>query len=173
MGIHEALTRHGPLRAGNPERALSEFIIVAPQMPVRGDVWYRYAENVRAILTLVLQQHGGDAERAYLTGFSFGGNGVFDLTLLQPNQWAALWAVDPTRAPARNPPVPVWLSVGEIARHRQREFIQALALDPAAESGNGQRVYLDEGEDHVGSARLAYSDERIYRWLLSHRSNAR
>ena len=30
----------------------------------------------------------------------------------------------------------------------------------------------DEGEDHVGSARLAYSDVRTYSWLLSHRVKA-
>ena len=27
-------------------------------------------------------------------------------------------------------------------------------------------VWADDGEDHVGSARLAYADEGIYRWLL-------
>ncbi len=115
----------------------------------------------------MLEQHAGDARRAYLTGFSFGGNGVFDLALLQPDTWAALWAVDPTRPPANDPCVPVWLSIGEIARSRQRGFITALGLEPATDSGNGARVYLDEGEDHVGSARVAYSDRRIYSWLLS------
>ena len=108
MDIHDALTLHGPLRARNPTRALSSFMIVAPQMPVRGDVWFRYADNVRAILATVLEEHGGDANRAYLTGFSFGGNGVFDVALLQPKTWAALWAVDPTRPSAEDPRAPVW-----------------------------------------------------------------
>lgn len=165
--MEEALTRHGPLRRGNPAAALSPFIIVAPQLPVRGDVWFRYADAVRAILTRVLEQHAGDARRAYLTGFSFGGNGVFDLALLQPNTWAALWAVDPTRPPATDPRAPVWLSIGDFARDRKQGFIQALSLQSAAADGDTPRVYLDEGEDHVGSARLAYSDEQIYSWLLS------
>jgi hypothetical protein len=73
-----------------------------------------------------------------------------------------LWAVDPTRVPANDPREPVWFSIGEVARHWTRGFIEKLALQPAAESGNGARVYLDQGEDHVGSARLAYSDPRIY-----------
>ena len=172
MEIHDALTRHGPLRSGNPAATLGQFIIVAPQMPVRGDVWYRYADAVGVILQRVLEQHAGDAQRAYLTGFSFGGNGVFDLALLQPNRWAALWAVDPTRVPERDPHAPVWLSFGEVARYRKRGFIQALGLAPAAQTSNAPRVYLDEGEDHVGSARLAYRDERIYSWLLANRASA-
>ena len=82
MPMQDALTRHGPLRPGNSSSALRPFIVVAPQMPVRGDVWYRYAEHVRAIVKQVHEQHGGDPLRTYLTGFSFGGNGVFDLALL-------------------------------------------------------------------------------------------
>jgi hypothetical protein len=169
MDIQDALTRHGPLRPGNTVRAVEEFIIVAPQMPTRGDVWHRYADAVRVILRQVRQRHGGDPRRTYLTGFSFGGNGVFDLALLQPHTWAALWAVDPTRVPTRNPERPVWLSFGEVARRRKHGFIQALGLRPVGESPDGDRVYLDEGADHVGSATRAYQDERIYAWLLSKR----
>lgn len=168
MPIEKALTLHGPLRPGNPPAALAPFIIVAPQMPVRGDLWLRYAAHVRAILTEILENHRGHAQRAYLTGFSFGGNGVFDLALAQPNTWAALWPVDPTRVPERDPNAPVWLSFGEVARYRKRGFIQALELQPN-ETADAARVYLDEGEDHVGSARLAYKDERIYSWLLAQR----
>jgi predicted peptidase len=167
LDIQDALTRHGPLRPGNPGRAVGEFIIVAPQLPTRGDVWHRYADAVRVIRRQVHQRYGGDPQRTYLTGFSFGGNGVFDLALLQPDIWAALWAVDPTRVPTRNPERPVWLSFGEVARHRKHGFIQALDLRPILESADADRVYLDEGADHVGSATLAYQDERIYSWLLS------
>ena len=167
LRIDDALTRHGPLRSDNSVEALNGFIIVAPQMPVRGDVWHRYAETVWAILRRTLEEHGGDTQRAYLTGFSFGGNGVFDLALLQPKAWVALWSIDPTRVPHRSPSAPVWLSFGAVARHQKRSFIQALRLEPASQTPDAPRVYLDEGEDHVGSARLAYNDERIYTWLLA------
>ena len=173
MDIHDALTRHGPLRADNPAETLNKFIIVAPQMPVRGDLWCRYADAVRTILRRIVERHAGDLQRAYLTGFSFGGNGVFDFALLQPNTWAALWAVDPTRVPERDPNAPVWLSFGEVARARKRGFIQALGLEPEAQTSDAARVYLDEGEDHVGCARLAYRDERIYSWLLAQRLGTR
>ena len=167
--IQDALTRHGPLRPGNPLDALTPFIIVAPQMPVRGDAWHRYADAVREIVKEVHEEHGGDAQRTYLTGFSFGGNGVFDLALLQPHTWAALWAVDPTRVPGRDPAAPVWLSIGEISRYRTRVFTSALRLRAADGEAASDRVYKDQDADHVGSATLAYRDERIYSWLLTKR----
>jgi hypothetical protein len=166
--IRGALTMHGPLRPGSAEAATRDFIVVAPQLPERGDLWHRHADDVRRIVADVRAAHGGDARRSYLTGFSFGGNGVFDLALLQPDLWAALWAVDPTRVPRHDPGRPTWLSFGAIARRGKEAFIRALALQPAAgPSPQGDRLYLDEGAGHVGSAALAYADERIYRWLLS------
>ena len=43
MEIHRALTLHGPLRPGNPPVVRERFIVVAPQLPLRGDLWHRYA----------------------------------------------------------------------------------------------------------------------------------
>ncbi|HET7363635.1 MAG TPA: prolyl oligopeptidase family serine peptidase [Burkholderiales bacterium] len=72
-----------------------EFIVLAPQLPRAGDLWHRYADDVRALVADVCAKQAVDAARLYLTGFSYGGNGVFDLGLAQPDLWAALWAVDP------------------------------------------------------------------------------
>ncbi len=167
MEIHRALTLHGPLRPGNPPIATERFVVVAPQLPARGDLWLRSADAVREIVRRVQAEHGGDPRRTYLTGFSFGGNGVFDVALAQPGVWAALWSVDPTRVPPRDPGLPVWLSSGEISRRRQGAFNAALGLHPTGPGGPGDRVYTDEGLDHVGTATLAYRDENIYRWLLA------
>lgn len=151
--------------------------MIAPQLPFAGDIWHRYAGEVRAVIDAAVERHGGDARRRYLTGFSFGGNGVFDLALLQPDFWAALWPVDPTplwpvdptRVPSSDPGCPIWLSFGEVARQRKAAFIHALRLEPARPARQGERLYLDQGEDHVGSARRAYGDETIYSWLLGKR----
>ena len=115
----------------------------------------------------VQQQFNGDPTRTFLTGFSFGGNGVFDLALAQPGTWSAIWAVDPTRVPPRRPVMPIWLSFGEIARHRKQIFIDVLDLKPAGVDPSAPGVFDDTGQDHVGSARLAYQSEQIYRWLLA------
>lgn len=165
--IRRALTKHGPLRPDGAPRVVDEFLMVAPQLPARGDLWSRYADAVGRIVGEVHERHGGDPARSYLAGFSFGGNGVFDLGLAQRGSWAALWAVDPTRVPADDPGCPVWLSFGEVARSRKSGFVQRLLLREADAAPDGDRVYTDRGEDHVGSATSACREERVYRWLLS------
>jgi poly(3-hydroxybutyrate) depolymerase len=165
--IHAAMTKHGPLRPGSAPAAMRDFIVVAPQLPRMGDHWHRHAGDVLHMVEGVRDEHGGDARRTYLTGFSFGGNGVFDLALLQPGAWAALWPVDPTRVPGEDPGLPVWLSIGGVARRLKHAFVDALRLHPAAGAApHGPRIWEDEGQDHVGSATHAYRDERIYAWLL-------
>ena len=160
MPIDRAVRLHGPLAASAAPLVASEFIIVAPQLPVAGDLWVRHADEVRALVEEACAQHSADMTRLYLSGFSYGGNGVFDLALAQPDVWAALWPVDPTRVPRKPPAQPLWLSAGSIARPQRQAFMHALAL------GTKERVWADDREDHVGSARVAYGDERIYRWLL-------
>jgi predicted peptidase len=167
LDIFDALTRHGPLRADNPESCTEEFVIVAPQLPIAGDIWNRYAEVVHQ---LVLDQSKYfRCARLYLTGFSFGANGVFDLSLLQRNFWAAVWPVDPTRGPMKQIATPIWLSLGEISRYQAGGFIKRLELEAATTKPAGDRLWSDDGEDHVGTARLAFRDKRIYQWLLRNR----
>jgi predicted peptidase len=161
--IRRALTLHGPLRSSSCPRAPQEFIVIAPQLLVAGDLWSRYAGVVRQIVSEVRSEHGGDPRRLYLTGFSFGANGVFDLGAAQPDLWAGLWAVDPSRVPAKKLKRPIWVSFGEVSRSRKQNFIETLDLQ---EDAAGDRVWLDEGLDHVGAATSAYADERIYDWLL-------
>jgi GNAT superfamily N-acetyltransferase len=155
--VEDAWQRHGVGR-----QVLAELTALAAQ------------RGVRRIVASVQAAHGGDPRRTYLTGFSFGGNGVFDLALAVPQRWTALWPVDPTRVPDRDPGLPVWLSIGAAARPRARAFVRALALEPArgvpSTALAGDRVYLDEGHDHVGSAASAYADARIYEWLLTRRN---
>jgi predicted peptidase len=171
MPLARALRLHGPLAASAAALATREFIIVAPQLLIGGDLWGRYADVVRQIVSEVRSEYGGDPRRLYLTGFSFGANGVFDLALLEPGFWAALWPVDPTRLPQRDPKRPIWLSFGEVARQRKAAFIRALRLEPAQGAPQGERLYLDRGEDHVGCARRAYSDDIVYSWLLGKQCN--
>lgn len=168
LPIRDALTRHGPLRSGSAVRARAEFIVVAPQLPARGDLWHRHADAVQEIVREVQQAHGVDLERTYLTGFSFGGNGVFDLGLEQSELWRALWPVDPTRVPRHKPQQPVWVSGGEASRYREGGFRSMLGIGTGLSSDTDHCIYLDEGRNHVDTATFAYADDRIYHWLLSH-----
>jgi hypothetical protein len=168
--IQQALTLHGPLSAGSSAAGSAEFIVVAPQLPTRGDLWFRYADAVLELVERVQAFHRGDPDRTYLTGFSFGGNGVFDLA--QEGLWAALWPVDPTRVPEQDSGLPIWLSSGELSRRRNDEFVDQLGLQPFSDDLDPDRVILDYDRDHVGTARAAYQDERIYQWLLRRRRSS-
>lgn len=167
--MYEAVTRHGPLSDHVRDDAVSEFVIVAPQLPERGDLWLRFADAVRETVAQVTMLHRVDVTRLYLTGFSYGASGVFDLALAQPDLWAALWAVDPTRVPSADPARPVWISAGSVARPGRDALVKRLGLEELNGESPGDRIWADDGEDHVGSATRAYADDRVYHWLLEHR----
>lgn len=173
LPAEQALTRHGPLSPTTPEGVRQRFLVVAPQLPHPGDHWFRFAKALGKTLDRVLDEFGGDRARCFLAGFSHGGNGVFDLARAMPGRWAALWPVDPTRLPEDPVPQPIWLSIGQLARRQEMRFIETLGLDAASDEPAGDRLYLDEGADHVRSAQLAFRDPRIYRWLERHRLQRR
>ncbi|MFP4164655.1 MAG: hypothetical protein ACLFQB_12250 [Chitinispirillaceae bacterium] len=167
LQIHTALTANGPLSSQSSPRATADFLIAAPQLRTRGDIWERFADDVLEIKSEVTQTFQIDSSKSYLTGFSFGGNGVFDLGIRQPDTWAALWAVDPTRVPRQKINKPIWLSSGSASRHKGQSFMKTLDLHVLENSEvPSERVYLDRKLDHVGTAAQAYGDDRIYQWLL-------
>lgn len=170
--IYAGVTAHGPLKPGSSPLATREFIVAAPQLPTRGDLWHSHANTVCEIARHLHENCGGDPRRTYLTGFSYGGNGVFDVALHDSSLWGALWPVDPTRVPAADPGIPVWLSSGEDPRPNGPRFMERLGLDPPGGLSE-LRVYLDEGQDHVGTATSAYKNDRIYNWLLSKQAHKR
>ena len=77
-----------------------------------GDNWHKFPHVVKEIVNNVRKDYDADPHKFYLTGFSYGGNGVFDLAAIQPNFWAALWPVDPTKVPPKDLELPVWVSIG-------------------------------------------------------------
>uniref|UniRef100_A0A915DTM3 Feruloyl esterase n=1 Tax=Ditylenchus dipsaci TaxID=166011 RepID=A0A915DTM3_9BILA len=133
--IQEGVSRHGPLNPHNPRRILDEFVVFAPQLDVAGDCWFQHADTVKEITKSIQKEHHGDPSRTYLTGFSYGGNGVFDLLADSPENWAAGWAVDPTRVPRQNIDCPLWISIGSAARRLTASFIQHLWVKPLDEEG--------------------------------------
>lgn len=161
------LTRHGPLKDGNPLSATNEFIVVVPQLPCsqsvgeRGfdDNWIEYAETVKQIVNTVQKEYKGDSKRTYLTGFSYGGNGVFDLAFVQPDFWAALWPVDPPRVPEAKPCCPIWL----FTRAPDKLNLQKVKTgEPIPKS---DFLYTHSTKDHSGTSALAYGYDLVYEWL--------
>ena len=161
----EALTAHGPMRKESGEEATGRFVVVAPQLRERGrsDVWASQAETVEAIAGAVTRDFGGDSRRVYLTGFSYGGNGVLSIGARRSDVWAALWPVDPTQPPAASIERPMWISGGQRSRANKEAF-----TPPPGGPTLPERVHEDAGLDHLGTAVRAYQNRAIYDWLLTH-----
>lgn len=70
------------------------------------------------------KKYDGDHNRTYLSGFSYGGNGVFDLAVEQLGFWAGLWPVDPTRVPQKPIERPIWISIGQASRRLTNDYIK-------------------------------------------------
>lgn len=166
VDIEAALTRHGPLKDSSSAQ-VTKFIVIAPQLQSPGgDVWLRYAD---ALQKMVQALPNVDPSRRYLTGFSFGGDGVLDIAPQQVGFWAALWAVDPTRGPQAPAPQPIWLSAGECARPHEAAFRRVLDTKPRSGGEAANFVYEDRHLKHVATAAAAYADDKPYKWLLSKR----
>lgn len=163
----EALTAHGPMRKDSGEEATGRFIVVAPQLRERGpsDVWASQAEAVEVIANTVTREFRGNSAKVYLTGFSYGGNGVLHIGSRRSDIcWAALWTVDPTQPPAKPIELPMWVSAGPRSRGNREAF-----APPVGAPTRPECVYNDAGlEGHVETAVHAYRDTAIYNWLLNH-----
>ena len=164
------LIRHGPLKDASPRRATNDFIVVVPQVPCSQtegkrsfpDNWKDYADTVKKIVEAVREKYNGDSRRFYLTGFSLGGNGVFDIASAQSDFWAALWPVDPTRIPKNRPTRPVWM----FSRKPNELNFQEVKIEDQ-NIPNGDYLYTHSDETHVGTATLAYfCNSNTYYWLL-------
>ena len=161
--VAQALTRHGPLSPRASSVATSGFIVVAPQLPAPGgDVWAARSDLIVELAEEMVSAQRGDRSRLYLSGFSFGGNGVLDIGP-KTTFWAALWPVDPTRPVAPAGDQPVWISGGDRSRARAKRLPGFVEPQPGA-----RRVLHDAGLNHVETAARAYQDDAVYSWLLSH-----
>jgi predicted peptidase len=167
--INEAARRHGPLHADNESR-VNEFIVVFPQLPNKGgNVWGydKHASAVEAIREAVVSDFHGDPKRFYLTGFSYGANGVFRIANRHPNYWTALWPVDATDDFSKAPDCPIWLSYGAANKAVNQKTRLNLKLEDAKLNPQGNRVYSYKGLDHVATARDSYCRDEVYKWLLT------
>jgi predicted peptidase len=165
--LKTALTRHGPLNENAAAEARRRFIIVAPQLPKPGgDIWKKHAAVLKKIALSVATDYQGDISRFYLTGFSYGGNGVLDIAVLQSAFWAAYWPVDPSRKATAVIEEPLWISAGQYSRRHLKSYIDMLGVRKLNQEGSGKHIYEDAGLTHVPTAATAYANSAIYKWLL-------
>jgi hypothetical protein len=165
--IFAALQCHGPLKPGSSLPA-NDFIVLVPQLPgLGGDVWKDYAAGLDEILSAAKAEFNADLHHAYLTGFSYGANGVLDIGDRQEGRWAALWPVDATRPFGQNlKRPPIWLCYGSETRLENEVTSEGfLEIDPSETCPNGDKIVSNSGKKHVSTATYAYQDRRVYMWL--------
>jgi dienelactone hydrolase len=151
-------------------------LVVCPQLEKRRRWSGQDAEWVDDLLTATIAAEGGDAGRIILTGFSYGGEGVFILGEAVERPWAALWAVDPAvdgeRAPATPRPRPerrVAVHHGFDRRHvteaALRSFLDACGLVAGSQTPVRRLTVLNT--NHPATCVEAYRDTATWRWLLA------
>ena len=160
-----------PSRHGSAARELARFLIVCPQLS-RVRQWHEDdAPWVTAIEDIAISDHGGDAARRHLTGFSWGGAGVTRFAR-QPKlvrRWRSLWIVDPNPDPAVTPlppaTAPAMLHFGTyFDQDAMRQWRRDAGFAGTFATG-ARRVEKDLRAGHVEVADQAYGDEGAYRWL--------
>jgi predicted peptidase len=158
--------------AENRTPFVARFLVICPQL---GQVrrWEpEDAQWVDALVAHAIDQHGGDASRLALTGFSLGGEGTFQLASASRHRWPVIWAVDP--ALQRIPPIPtddvrVWVHHGsdQPGGINMNTFAELLGLQTFRDDRPARRVISALQEDHVGTCVTAYARAQVYDWLAS------
>jgi len=148
-----------------------EFIVISPQCPATTEWYYDRTDTlVSKLLDVVVARYPIDTNRVYVTGYSMGGIGTWDLAIRNPTRFASIAPIAARREPGWNPcpmrDVPVWAFHGDqdnvVPLSRGQDVVDALR----ACGGSAQfTVYAGVGHD---SWTKTYGNPEIYRWLLTH-----
>lgn len=86
--------------------------IIAPATS-RG--WKQHIENLKAVIDNLIQNHHGDPQRIYITGFSMGADGTWEFLQRYPNYFAAALPMGMNFHGEHNTikDIPIWANQGE------------------------------------------------------------
>jgi len=162
--------------ADNRSPFITPFLTVCPQRLDPGCWTATDAQNLHSVHDQDIEEHNGCDEQVFLTGFSYGGDGVFWFAAYdRGDRFRKLWAVDPTLSPRSSIPTPVpppeypiLVHHGTDTDQEMQEFIQRAGLLNWPNEGvpAGRRFVCELGLEHVETCRAAYQDHRAYDWLL-------
>ena len=144
------------------------YLLIAPQCP-EATFWPEHRDLVLGIVEQVSQAYRVDRSRVYLTGFSMGGNGVWDLAANTEGVFAAAAPLagwyDPTSA-ARLRSTPVWAFHGEdddtVPIAGSVEMIRAIA-----EAGGTPSFTKLPNHGHA-IMDVTYERPELWGWFLLH-----
>jgi predicted peptidase len=165
---------HGPSKyvAEHPD---FPFIVVSPQC-AQGEHWS--TGTLLALLNEVTRQYKVDEQRIYLTGFSMGGYGTWDLGLEYPEKFAAIAPIcgggemitlilASREKPQALKSLAVWAFHGDKDPVVSIEESQRM-IDALKKIGVKQAKLTSYPEAGHNSWTRTYDNPELYRWLLQH-----
>lgn len=128
---------------------------------------------VEAVVGAVVKAYAADADRVYLTGFSYGGSSTWAVAEQTPLRWAAIAPMDgrrtadPVRTAARLRHVAVWITEGD----NDGDFTNdgRLMRDTFDAAGHPNFTYREVAGGNHFSYNLIYVDPAFWGWLLGQR----
>lgn len=160
-------TRHHPARYAEQVGLVFPFVVVAPHC-ASGCNWSRV--DFDAMLEAVATEFNVDRTRIYLTGYSMGGYGSWDLLSRSPDWFAAAAPIagggDASRICAARE-VPIRVFHGDADRVIPLSASQEMTAALEACGGNVEMKVL-RGVEH-GSWIPTFRDPGFWRWFLEHR----
>src|SRR5262249_35095659 len=94
--IGKLLANESPPWQANENKAyIRQFMVVCPQLERRRRWTPNDASWVDDLVYEALRFNRGDRRRLILSGFSYGGEGAFQVASASALAWKAIWAVDP------------------------------------------------------------------------------
>lgn len=146
------------------------FIVISPQCPATTEWYYDRTDTLlRKLLDEALVRYPIDRRRIYVTGFSMGGIGAWDLGIRYPNRFAAIAPIAARGEEGWNVcamvEVPVWAFHG--ANDTTVPLSAAQAIVQSLINCGGEvtfTVYPNVGHD---AWTRTYGNPQLYQWLLS------
>jgi len=162
----ETIARIGPAPMLAKQTELP-FILISPQCP-EGEAWS--VPKLNDLIDEVFAKYPIDPGRFYLTGYSMGGMGTWDLALEMPERFAAVVPIcgrgDP-RDVARLKDTPVWVFHG--GRDPSVPVHRSIAMVDAVREIGGRVEFTVYPEVGHNSWTRTYANEDLYKWLLQQR----
>ena len=165
----ERLKKYGP--PFYLERGMDvDAIVISPQCPSNKNwtagTWFEsfYKE--------LKDKYNIDPSRVYLTGMSLGGFGTWDIASRYPEYFAAIMPLcggGKTTMVETLKDIPTWVFHGDLDRKVSLKRSEQM-VDALQEIGSKPIFSVLKGQGH--SIQKVYSDQNIYKWLLSQHKQA-
>ena len=161
----DILRVYGPAMEAEKDPAFP-FICVSPQCP-DDEMWFSFVEELKTLFDYIVSSLPVDLDKAYLTGFSMGGFGVWTMAMMYPELFAALAPIcggGVTDGIDKLKDIPVWAFHGSEDEAVPLPVGQSI-VDAFREAGGDIEFTVYPGVGH-DSWTQTYENPELYEWML-------